>query len=100
MNKQRAGDNGKAGALIGDAGRLINAIQKRHTLRGLMWEDVPSVADFESFKKLTANLAEPELGLPRLDVGFRRRLAPRLADAAKTSRRRGDLNRGTAKQRT
>ena len=28
-----------------------------------MREDAPSVADFESFKKLTANLAEPELGL-------------------------------------
>ena len=63
MNKQRAGNNGKAGALIGDAGRLINTIKKRHNLRGLMWEDVPSVADFESFRKLTAILAEPELGL-------------------------------------
>ena len=63
VNKQRAGDNGKAGALIGDAIRLINAIKKRHVIRGLMWEDVPSVADFESFKTLTANLAEPEMGL-------------------------------------
>ena len=63
VNKQRAGDNGKAGALIGDAVRLISAIRKRHALRGIIREDVPSVADFESFKKLTANLAEPELGL-------------------------------------
>ena len=63
VNKQRAGDNGKAGALIGDAIRLIKAIRKRHVIRGLMWEDVPSVADFESFKMLTASLAEPEMGL-------------------------------------
>ena len=63
VNKERAGDNGKAGALIGDATRLINAIRKRHVIRGLMWEDVPSVADFESFKKLTASLAEPGMGL-------------------------------------
>ena len=63
VNKERAGDNGKAGALIGDAIRLISAIRKRHVIRGLMWEDVPSVADFESFKKLTASLAEPGMGL-------------------------------------
>ena len=63
VNKQRAGDSGEAGSPIGDADRLITAIQRRHTLRGLMWEDVPSVADFESFRKLTALLAEPALGL-------------------------------------
>ena len=63
VNKERAGDNGKAGALIGDAIRLIKTIRKRHVIRGLMWEDVPSVADSESFKLLTASLAEPAMGL-------------------------------------
>lgn len=53
------GDAGDAGSLLGEARELLDAISAHHKIRGLIYEDVPSVVQFESFSKLLRTLEEP-----------------------------------------
>ena len=53
------GDGGEAGSFIGEAHKLLDAISTHHSINGLIYEDAPSVVQYESFAKLLKTLEEP-----------------------------------------
>ena len=62
-NEEGKGDAGDAGSFIEEASTLLDAITAHHKITGLLYEDVPSITQYKSFKKLLLALEEPRRGL-------------------------------------
>ena len=62
-NEEGKGDAGDAGSFIEEAATLLDAITKHHKITGLLYEDVPSITQYDSFKRLLTALEEPHRGL-------------------------------------
>ena len=62
-NEEGKGDAGDAGSFIEEAAALLDAITKHHKITGLLYEDVPSITQYDSFKRPLTALEEPHRGL-------------------------------------
>ena len=62
-NEEGKGDVGDVGSFVEEAFTLLDAITAHHKIAGLLYEDVPSITQYESFAKLLRALEEPRRGL-------------------------------------
>ena len=62
-NEEGKGDAGDVGSFVEETSTLLDAITAHHKITGLLYEDVPSITQYESFAKLLHALEEPRRGL-------------------------------------
>ena len=62
-NDEGKRDAGDVGSFVEEAPTLLDATTAHHKITGLLYEDVPSITQYESFAKLIHALEEPRRGL-------------------------------------